>query len=193
MKRNWMRLGAMPLLAAALWLTGCSDQGTPLAPADPPAVRGPSESLSLTSDVGTILTGASPDLAQRVNEVVIGPRGGSVYVSLHYLYVPVGAVSQPTVFRVELPGDGTIGAALTATSVGSSRENDVGEAGFRRPVFLTFSYAYATNPPADPFQLRVLWARPDGTFQAQPTLVNPFLKLATARLTHFSDYILAIP
>lgn len=193
MTRNWKQIGLMPLLAAALWLAGCSDQGSPLAPVQQPVAQGPSESLSLKDDLAAIMEGEAPDLSARSNEAIIGPQGGVLYVSLHYLYVPKGAVKKPTLFRMELPTDGRIGASLTATSVGSSKTNDVGSSGFKKPVYLTFSYAYATNPPSNPEQLKIFWEKKNGRLEAQPTTVHPWWKAATGELRHFSDYILAMP
>src|SRR5690606_22017644 len=133
----------------------------------------------------------------RQNSAVIGPAGGVLYVDLHHLYVPRGAVSKPTKFEMTLREDFGIGATLTATSVDSrgreiGRKNDVGSAGFNKEVHLTFSYAYATDVPRNPRALKVVELR-NGKRYVQPTSINVFFKLATGRLKHFSDYALAWP
>jgi hypothetical protein len=188
-----MRLSLVPLFAAALWVAGCSDQNGPIGPMEQPSVQGPSQSLSLGADLDAIMRGETPDLSARTVSKVIGPEGGYIYVDLHYLYVPKGAVAKPTLFRMELPADGTIGADLTATTVGSLTINNVGKAGFKVPVYLTFSYGYVKNAPANPSLLRIMWKKPDGTYVVQPTYVNRQYKIATGTLKHFSDYVLGTP
>ena len=50
--------------------------------------------------------------------------------------VPNGAVSGPTEFKLRVSDENLFGVELTATAVGSSTLNDVGSAGFKRPLDL---------------------------------------------------------
>lgn len=193
-KRIKWKLGLAPILALALTLSACSEQAqSPLAPSDVAV-----ESLSLIDDLRAIAEGRIPDLSARYNSAIIGPAGGVLYVDLHHLLVPAGAVAGPTKFEIQLREDGGIGAKLTATSVNlrgeaTGAKNNVGSAGFRRPVYLTFSYAYATDAPRNPSSIKVVRIDAAGKLAAQPTLVNPFFRTATGTLQHFSDYGLAWP
>lgn len=176
------------VLALALTLGACADQGGPdqlLAPQTEAA-----ESRSWEADRIAMANGQSPTFeeAGAFVEKTIGREGGYLYLDLHYLYVPEGAVNRPTVFRMTTMGNGDIGAELSATRVGSSNHNDVGEAGFKRPVYIGFSYAYASNVTKDPAGLNVFWFRPDGVAEAQPTQVNTRYKYAFGTLRHFSAY-----
>lgn len=176
------------VLALALTFGACSDQaGTDrlLAPD-----QGVSESKSWKADRYAIANGQSPSFekAGTFVEKTIGPDGGFLYLDLHYLYVPQGAVTGPTVFRVTTLGNGDIGADFTATSVGSRSVNNVGRAGFKRPVYVAFSYAYARNAPRKPKDMKVLWFRPDGKAEVQPTHVDTNYRYAVGTLKHFSPY-----
>ena len=152
---------------------------------------------SLIDDLRDILDGKRPDLSARTNSAIIGPAGGVLYVDLHHLYVPAGAVTGPTKFEMTLRKDYGIGVTLTATSIDrwgreSRVKNDVGSRGFRNHVQLTFSYAYANKQPRNPRALKVVEVR-NGRYYVQPSQANPFFKMVTGRLQHFSDYALAWP
>lgn len=194
--RQWVRkLAIAPVMALVLAVGACNDQGSE-------QVLGPngqfSESLSLAEDLKAIARGEVPDLSARYNSAIIGPAGGVVYVDLHHLYVPRGAVSGPTKFEMRLTDDHSIGAILTATSVNSRGNptgplNNVGSAGFNgRGVYLTFSYAYARNVPSNPQSIKVVYVR-DGQLVPQQTSVNRLFRTATGTVTHFSQFALAWP
>lgn len=195
MQHKLIRLMRFAAVALVLGVFGACADGAGvqlLGPSD-----GPAESLSLADDIEAIVNGLKPDLSVRTHEKVIGPEGGSLYVDLHYLYVPRGAVSEPTKFRIELRDDHKIGVSLTATSstrsgVTTGADNNVGSRGFNKAVYLTFSYQFATDKPDNPYSIKVVEIR-DGLLIPQPTYINPFFQTATGTLKHFSDYGIAWP
>jgi hypothetical protein len=73
----------------------------------------------------------------------IGTTGGSVSITDQYgtlvatLNVPASAVRQATVFRIEVDSNRQIHLLASAYSL-----NDIGAAGFSKPVSLTFNSAY---------------------------------------------------
>src|SRR5690606_12490589 len=151
--------------------------------------------ISLADELRAIASDRHIDRAWHA-EQVIGPEGGFIYVDLHQLYVPRGAVSGPTKFTIDL-SQSIVGAELTATSVASrgrptGRTNNVGSRGFKVPVYLTFSYNHAYDVPLNPFKIKVVEIR-DGKLIPQATQVNPLFETATGVLSHFSDYGLAWP
>ena len=191
MKTKLFRWSLIPTLALAVF-AACSDQPMPtevgLAPSETTV-----ESKSLEQDMWRIANGLPIEHAGH-NSAVIGPNGGILYVDLHYLYVPRGAVTSPTQFDMYVDSTGAVAARLEATSLDASGapvadRNNVGRAGFKVPVYLTFSYAHAYGIQ-NAHLLKVLWARPDGKLEAQPTVVNERYKAATGVLKHFSIYTL---
>ena len=196
--RTIQRFLGVAAFAVTLGLGACSDAADVSLLG--PGGDGPSESLSLGDDLDAMVDGLVPEWTKtRTNSAIIGPEGGSVYLDLHYLYVPAGAVRQPTKFTMSLHPDFRMGASLTATSatrdgVVTGSENDIGKLGFRKSVYLTFSYKYATDTPANPgSNIKVVEVLPDGKLIPQPTYVNTFFQTATGTLKHFSDYSLAWP
>jgi hypothetical protein len=196
--RTLQRLLGVAALAVTLGLGACSDAADVSLLG--PGGDGPSESLSLSDDLNALIDGVVPEWTEtRSHSKIIGPEGGHVYLDLHYLYVPPGAVAGPTKFTMSLRPDFRMGASLSATSVNragvaTGPENNVGSAGFRKFVYLTFSYKYATDAPANPrSNIKVVEVLPDGKLIPQPTYVNTFYQAATGSLKHFSDYGLAWP
>src|SRR5690606_5803061 len=98
MRNQVKRLSAVAAILLALVAGACSESNPvqPLAPSDES-----SESLSLADDLRAIASGRPIDRAWHA-EQVIGPEGGFIYVDLHHLYVPRGAVSGPTKFTIDL-------------------------------------------------------------------------------------------
>jgi hypothetical protein len=118
----------------------------------------------------------------------IDKKGGALSIGDHVLYIPAGAVEKPTTFRMrKMPGDIKVG--LTATR---KTPNDVGHAGFNVPVYLTLSYANGQNMKAIG-QLKILWIKPDGSTEAQPSQVKSSDKVVVGELTHFTDFGLGWP
>jgi hypothetical protein len=193
MRKSISQLFGLSAVVLALFAGACSDS----SPVEPLAPSAPSESLSLADDLAALENGVRPDLSARYHEKIIGPEGGFIYVDLHYLYVPRGAVRGLTKFEITLRDDFGVGVELTATSVNpqgreTGPKNNVGSRGFDEKVYLTFSYEHAYDVPLNPYKIKVVEII-DGQLIPQPTYINPFFKSATGVLKHFSDYGLAWP
>jgi hypothetical protein len=192
MRKKISQFFGLSAIALALVAGACSDSN-PVEPLSPSA---PSESLSLADDMAALQNGEEIERAGYA-EKIIDQYGGFVYVDLHYLYVPRGAVSGPTKFTIKLREDLGVGAELNATSVNrfgrqTGPTNNVGSAGFNERVYLVFSYEHAYGVPLNPNKIKVVEIR-DGVLIPQPTYINPYYKSATGVLKHFSDYGLAWP
>ena len=122
-------------------------------------------------------------------EAVIGPRGGMLNLGLHWLLVPARAVTTDVLFRMTPIPDGTYHVELSATTVGSPIENDIGSTGLRRPVLLGIHYG---ETDVDPSSLRIAWISEAGLVP-QPTYIFEDVNgdgWAVGVLRHFSGYIL---
>lgn len=118
-------------------------------------------------------------------EGVIGAAGGELRLGRHWLLVPSGTVDAPVRFTMTPVNDGTMHVDLSATSVESDVENDVGAAGFSQPVYLSFAVDDATF---DPDELRVAWLH-DESIVIQQSFVYENESVVGA-LRHFSGYVL---
>ncbi|HET7321820.1 MAG TPA: hypothetical protein VFI96_04935, partial [Longimicrobiaceae bacterium] len=138
MRSKWMKFSTLSAMALALGLgfSACTDQNPVAADLQVNTAAAPHYSRSFYADFVQILRGETPDFTVRDNSAVIDQNGGMLYVSGYMLSVPAGAVNGPTLFTMQLTEDGSIGAELTATAVGSANTNDVGSAGFNKPLDL---------------------------------------------------------
>lgn len=194
MIRNWKKVGMMPLLAAALWLAGCSDQlatsGELFGPQEAQFAKGNGNGLSRFKKV----LGSPPDQTVLKDSAFIGPSGGTLSAAGYELFIPGGAVKGQTKFKMEAMTDGSIGVKLTATRVDKQgRETDVGSIGFRKPITLSLYYGWASESIADESQLTIVWVQSNGRLVEQRSFVDTRYKRVFTDLNHFSDYILAIP
>jgi hypothetical protein len=181
MLRKLMRLPFLPALALTVTLWGCNGADRVLGPSAARldgAAGGNGYAVVKEKDptVGTV-------------SAVVSTSGGRLTLGQHTLVVPAGAVDGPTTFVMTKSSD-ALEVSLTATQ---SLLNDVGSRGFRKPVTLTLSYKNAESVSADESKLRILWLKPDGTQEAQPSTVDVQGRKVTADLSHFSDYGLGDP
>lgn len=112
--------------------------------------------------------------------VRVGPEGGTVTCGRHKFTVPAGALDEPTEFTMSI-------ASLNAVGV------DCGPSmTFSTPVMLTLSYARTEydQERGDIPELAIFYMAPDGTAEMLESIVNPGLLTVTARVDHFSRYIL---
>jgi hypothetical protein len=134
----------------------------------------------------------------------IDRQGGMVFINgdtingkpqMWGLYVPKNAVRRPTLFCVRMVGNFHAQVRLTAHE--QDRKGawiNVGKAGFREPVYLLMTYAYATNV-IDPATLTILYDPENGgAFQRTKSFKyrienNDFV---IAELNHFSKYAMAM-
>ena len=182
MRRLLNRFG-LAALALSMAMVGCDS-------VQDGALMGPgssSEILIITQDENGYTTAVETDPLVGVVTAVIDANGGELNIGPHRLLVPAGAVSHPTTFVMnKLPGEIKVG--LTATRL---LPNDVGAAGFQKPVRLTLSYENAANVSSDAEgRLQVLWQKVDGSFEAQQSYVDFGENEVRANLNHFSIYTL---
>lgn len=150
------------------------------APADAPIQR------SIGSFGYTYVRGRAGDTSV---SAVIGQDGGVLNLGNHWLLVPRGAVAADTRFRMTPMRDGTMHVDLTATTVRRIEvENDAGQAGFLKPVYLAFNLADAAQP-VDPSRLGVAWRVVGDLIVMQESFIydNAW---AVGVLRHFSGYVL---
>lgn len=122
-------------------------------------------------------------------EAVIGMQGGVLNLGPHWLLVPRNAVREDVLFRLTPINDGTYHVELTATTIGSAVENDIGERGLYRPVLLGIQY---DETLWDPASLAIAWLS-DAGLVLQPTYTFQDRngdEWAVGILQHFSGYIL---
>jgi len=186
MNRKFFKFSALSALALTMVMYGCESLNES-------ALVGPSEQseiLIIDRDAETGYTIArETDPAVGVVSAIIDQNGGSLSIGNHVLTVPVGAVDGPTTFTMTKLVD-EIEVGLTATRL---LPNDVGHAGFNVPVRLSLSYANATEVPADLSSLKIVWVKPDGQMEPQPSALDTAGEVVVGTLNHFSGYALADP
>lgn len=184
MNRKLMKFSALSALALSLVMWGCDSLSES-------ALTGPgdlSENLIVKTNGDGYTTARETNPSVGVVSAVIDQNGGKLILGKHYLLVPAGAVSGPTTFTMTKPSD-ALKVELTATRL---LGNDVGSAGFAVPVKLGMSYHDASDIP-DPTLLKVRWAKLDGTFEIQPSVVDVHGKTVVGTLSHFSAYDIGFP
>jgi len=185
MLRKLARFALMPVVDLALVAAGCDQAGEITAPAG----SGHDELLGLTLPTSSYTVIRESDLSVGTVTGIIGEAGGRLVLGRHELQVPAGAVSGPTTFSMTKLDAGALKFDLNATQL---LPNDVGSRGFAVPVKLVIDFGRAINV-ADAANLQVVWVKPLGGFEAQPTQIDIAGKRAVGSLTHFSDYMLAVP
>lgn len=177
------KLSSMLTLAALamIGLAGCENVSQPLGP-EP---VGPSLSLETPgASTWTVLSDVErPGGVRRL----IGPEGGELRLGSQRLIVPAGAVDGITLFTMK-KADSQLRVTLSASR---ASYNDIGAAGFAKPLDLIFSYRNQPNLAEDPATLKIIWIRPDGGIEVQPTTVDADTKTVTGKISHFSDYAMA--
>ena len=166
MNTKLLKRFGMWALALSVVMVGCDS-------VQDSALVGPgssSEILIIDRDESGYTTATETDPLVGVVTAIIDENGGELNIGPHRLLVPAGAVSAPTTFVMsKVPGEIEVG--LTATRL---LLNDVGRAGFLKPVRLTLSYDNASNVTAD--------AEP------QQSYVDQDANEVGANLNHFSIY-----
>jgi hypothetical protein len=184
MNRSFFKVSALSALALTLVMYGCENLSES-------ALVGPgeqSEILIVERDAETGYTVArETDPAVGVVSSIIDEHGGSLSIGNHVLTVPAGAVDAPTTFTMTKLVD-EIEVGLVATRL---LPNDVGHAGFHVPVSLSLSYASAEEVPANLADLKIVWVKPNGQMEAQPSAVDAADEAVIGTLSHFSGYALA--
>ena len=224
MLRNWLKLSTDPLLATALWMTGCSDQAPSERLVGPESASyakggkstqtkgGRGRVVKETTSNGTsaswkIVTGKLPTTNSDSVSVkgIIGAEGGTLQLPgiNHVLYVTRNAVAEPTYFKmtqVRQPvGDGSVEVIvhLKAYKVvdGQVTTTSVGELGFKAPVYLGLSYAWANEvTDGNASSASILYLKAADTVEAQKTFTVDYgAKWIVTELLHFSEYGIGCP
>lgn len=186
MSRSLIRLSFLPVLAAALFVSGCERAELPGAPSVPEfSARG---AAALHRVPGRVPAEVATTAVQ-----VISAAGGSVELAGHRLVVPAGAVARPTRFSLKLVESGFVEVDLHAVqSSGVGADLDVGKRGFATPVTLQLSYELAAELD-NPGAVVIAWVKPEGTLQPLRSSHDRERRTITAELDHFSRYVLATP
>jgi hypothetical protein len=177
----WLRRALLVLVGAGL--AACADGAGPAERLLQPQ----GAALSRTAGSLSRIAGTMPSFSV---SATFDEQGGVLSAGDYVLTVPRRAVAGPTLFTFESVPNGYMAVRLTATSLGSEQENDVGEAGFRAPVLLSERFEAAGGLPAWS-RLVIAWERPDGVLEPVPSAINPATKVITGRLSHFSQYVVA--
>lgn len=159
---------------AFLTIAGCGDStSAPLAPTDPAS--------ELRSSLQ--LVASSSQVQSTVSSATIGPAGGTLNIAGgHSLYVPAGALAQPT--------------TITAVSEPGVVSVDFGPGGLVFPANArpTVTYSYVNSgflTPVDPYKLRIVYVENGQVVDVLPTTPDTAAGVVRAQLEHFSTYALA--
>lgn len=175
--KSMLTLAALALIG----LAGCENASQPFGP-EP---VGPALSLEASGSISWTILDGPEEIGG--THALIGAEGGELRLGNQTLIVPAGAVDAPTLFTMKKGG-----SKLRVTLSASRLEyNDIGAAGFAKPLDLIFSYGNVASLPGDPEDLVIVWIRPDGTYEPQPTTVDTTAKTVTGEISHFSDYAMA--
>lgn len=188
MIRNWKSVLVAPLAALALVVGACENLSEPSQALMGPSGIAPALIETETKDGYKIVK--ETDTSLGVVAVIIDENGGELSLGQHKLVVPAGAVSGATTFEITKVDGDDIRVKLTATQLTT---NDIGSAGFAKPVRLTLSYKNAAEMPENESELTILWVKLDGTKEAQASNVDVTGKRVSAELGHFSDYAIGFP
>ena len=186
---KWMRRTSLAVLALMFTLAGCESTGESGLMLEP---KHETEQVLVSWKFGNgYRVVAETEESVGSVEGVIGRAGGTLALGKHLLFVPAGAVNQPTTFRIEKKDGDHVRLHLTASRFG---DNDVGRRGFKRPVRLMLSYEGSSNLSArDVAELRVMYIRPDQQIEALPSSVNYYDRWVGTDLRHFSEYGIGWP
>lgn len=183
--------------ACTVVLFACGDAGTltDLPSYDRRVTDPPKDFATLVPGQLQLPAGALP-YAQKV----IGAEGGELILhglardgqpTFHRLVVPAGAVQSPALFIIQLASSTEIDVDLFAYRMAANgRQENVGEAGFLKPVFLELSYAWAKSP-VDPAALEIVYVVGNRVKEHMPTRANPIARSVVGQLRHFSRYAVA--
>ena len=180
-----MQVRKLGVLVSLMGLLSCTSDKTG-------DVAGPRQAVTVPGGYTLIEDQLDPSVNDLSVGRVIGLEGGSVKLLGHSIHVPLGAVSQPTLFTMTVVTNGYVEVDLLALG-GLGGLIDVGSAGFAQPVTVRLTYARSPNvtDPARLLILRKLGPGYQGSYEVMPTRVNTTTKTVEAELDHFSSYVMA--
>jgi hypothetical protein len=184
--KRWS-LSVFTALLAAVVFTAC--ENTPLSNESRLAPEGLAQ-LSTSGTTYQKLEGQIPTFSVSGE---IGPEGGTIGVEGFKLVVPAGAVKVRALFEFASRNSGYVEVSLHATAVGSTDHNNVGRAGFSKPVQVHIRF-HPAGGPKEWRKHRVVWVRDDGALVPMKTLLYPGPTFtAVGYVPHFSDYAIGFP
>jgi hypothetical protein len=181
------KMGRSLLMAAPMvaLLTACGMDEA----AGPEPVVAPSSDYTL--NIGTYqLVQTSNTTFELSNTRVIGPAGGVLYLGLHQLVVPRGAVSGLTRFTMTSKFGNNVIVDLSAVDMAG---NTVSQ--FPVALQLRLNYMLLGVRPGDAHRLQIVWLKddsPTGAVEPVKTTVQPLMYYATGWVTHFSQFAMAM-
>ncbi len=113
---------------------------------------------------------------------ILGGGGGTLSVNGHTLWVPAGALAQPTAFTMST----TYGTALQVSLSARDPRSGAAVTVFDTPLRLSLSYANARV--SDPNTLKIAWLVNGQIVAVQASAVDKSHKLVSSSLYHFSDW-----
>jgi hypothetical protein len=178
-------------LACALAVASCTDAGQITRALEAPV----GESHTVHAPNGkefTIVAGQLPATVRSVS-AEIGPDGGVLVLAgpagtAHTLTVPAGAVNERLRFEMTLSDGNDIMVDLAAYRL-KGRPEEVGHLGFKKPVLLSLSYAFAA-PGLDPSRLSIVYLVGRAVKEQLPTRAGNG-RFVVGELRHFSRYAVA--
>lgn len=180
------------LFGVAIISGGCEQASSPTAP-EPTALHLVEAAPPTSGGGASYALLATPSDSAVAS---IGYWGGTLSLGGHTLTVPRGAVSDWTRFVMSDPDPLYIGVSLTATSCSNEAcltrgsQNDVGAAGFAKPLDLKLSYAKALFVPDANLLVvvHVTGEYPRVVLDPQPTTIDQVSRTITGSVSHFSRY-----
>lgn len=188
MRKHTYILRAFAALLLTVSLAGC-ERASVSAPSDLDAQFGNNGNRSRGTQVRRVsTTGDRTDAAgvTRGTWQIMRVSGtGANGAWTHYLYIPEGAVRQKTNFTMELADSDVFNVELTATKEGSRRTNDVGAAGFQKPLLLCLDRNDANITDLSKVSIAEVV---NGGFLDVPTTAHELNSHVCGELRHFSGY-----
>jgi hypothetical protein len=195
MNKSWFKLltGLSVLFVLVLLLSGCGLESSPTASRDearPLWSPAPGDQLAAGRDVPIVnstywqdVTGmeANPWRIPVSTIVPIDEDGGMVTLGLHNYQIPAGGIHEERFFSLAY-------ASLSGVAV------DCGPSPYQFDLPATLSLSYRGTQydaaGADPSQLQIWYAAPDGQTIPLASHVDLSRKIVSASVDHFSRYIL---
>lgn len=168
-------------LALSLFATACDDMGDFNQPQLEPSNM---TVMSTSGNELTVVYEKDPEAGSVTAS--IGRKGGFVGIGPHVLYVPEGAVRRDTDFTIVRDAEKPLRVKLIA-----GKDNEVGRAGFRKPVYLALSLNAVIGDGNGRGNPLMIYYREDGLVEELQTFL--YEGHAVAYLDHFSIYGLAWP
>lgn len=180
-----IKLSFVPLVAVALLVGACADQGAPSG-----RLIGPEQTAYSRGGVKKLRQVDLANPAPLAVTATVGPSGEFLRAGNYFLLVPAGAVRRTTTFTMDVATDGVVSLTAFQTRANGTRV-DVGVVGFHKKLTLALHYGNSAEAIANPQNLRVGWLQSNGSLSPVASSVSPESRLVYGQLSHFSAYAIA--